>query len=354
MPLEITLVGGATAVLDFDGLRVLTDPTFDPPKDYPQVQYPITLVKTAGPAFTPEEIAPIHLVLASHDHEDNLDNSGRAFLAAAPLAFTTPEVASQFNEQVEGLDDYQTVTVSMPDGRQMSITAVPARHGPEGIWQAIGPVIGFVLSCPDLPTVYISGDNSSLEIVDEIQKKCGPIDVAVLFAGGAGFEEIADGAFITLSNENVLEAAKILDTAVIVPIHTDSWAHFRQRSSQLRELFEANHLRDRLIALEPGESSKLPTRRLSKASDLGQFPSPGIRFALPPAADPVAASFQNQARQLGIDLDHFAGPASFMPTGPVQAADASTGGLTGEPQRRPQVAGQDPVNRGDVLRQVGR
>ena len=193
MALSITLVGGPTAVLDIDGFRIVTDPTFDPPRAYPQPGMGFSLIKTAGPALTPEDIAPVHLVLASHDHEDNLDHAGREFLAASPLAFTTHAVAAGFGDHVTGLNEYESSTVVLPGGGKLAVTAVPAHHGPEGVRQVSGPVAGFVLSGVGVPTIYISGDNSDVELVQDIQQKCGPIDVAVLFAGGAGFEQLARG-----------------------------------------------------------------------------------------------------------------------------------------------------------------
>ena len=35
----LTLIGGPTVLIEFDGLRLLTDPTFDPPVDYQGVDY---------------------------------------------------------------------------------------------------------------------------------------------------------------------------------------------------------------------------------------------------------------------------------------------------------------------------
>jgi L-ascorbate metabolism protein UlaG (beta-lactamase superfamily) len=256
--LTVTLVGGPTAVLDLDGFRIVTDPTFDPPGQYRQEGAPITLVKTAGPALSPEEIAPVHLVLASHEHDDNLDRTGRMFLASSARAFTTPDAAARFGEHVTGLADYESATVTRPDGNPLTVTAVPARHGPEAVLQQSGQVAGFVLSGEDCPRIYVSGDNASVEVVAEIQEKCGPIDVAVLFAGGAGFKELADGADLTLGNDAALAVSKILSRAVIVPIHADSWAHFRQTTAQMRELFEANGHGDKLLVLSPGETATVP------------------------------------------------------------------------------------------------
>ena len=51
MALRIQLVGGPTAVIDVDGLRLVTDPTFDPPGSYQRPGGP-ELVKLAAPALT--------------------------------------------------------------------------------------------------------------------------------------------------------------------------------------------------------------------------------------------------------------------------------------------------------------
>lgn len=71
----ITYVGGPTAVLSIDGVRFITDPTFDPAGgDY--ASGVISLHKTAGPALLPAQLGPFDVALVSHDqHPDNLDHS---------------------------------------------------------------------------------------------------------------------------------------------------------------------------------------------------------------------------------------------------------------------------------------
>lgn len=254
MSTKVTLVGGPTAVLDLAGLRIITDPTFDPPQVY---HHPIAgdVVKTTGPAFTPEELGTIDIALASHEHIDNLDMAGREFLHTVPHVFTTTEVADQFGDNVTGLTEHTSQTVPLPQGGELTITAVPAKHGPEGTWQALAPVIGFILTGPGVPRVYVSGDNSQVEVVSEIAEKYGPIDIAVLFVGGAKFDVIAEGSYITLSNERALEAAKILGAKKVIAVHEDSWQHFSQNAQEIRDVFEADGLGDTIIALKPGESA---------------------------------------------------------------------------------------------------
>src|SRR6478735_8973476 len=63
--LQITLIGGPTALIEIGGFRLLTDPTFDPPGDY---QLPhVTLTKLGLPALSADQVGPVDAVLLSHD-----------------------------------------------------------------------------------------------------------------------------------------------------------------------------------------------------------------------------------------------------------------------------------------------
>src|SRR5690242_440024 len=81
-------LGGPTALLELGGLRLLTDPTFDPPGDYPVGSR--ALRKTIGAVMTPDQAGPVDAVLLSHDqHPDNLDGQGRSYLGSVPLVLST-------------------------------------------------------------------------------------------------------------------------------------------------------------------------------------------------------------------------------------------------------------------------
>jgi L-ascorbate metabolism protein UlaG (beta-lactamase superfamily) len=142
------VVGGPTTVLDLGGLRIVTDSTFDPPGPHGY------LTKTAGPAVADDQLGRVDLVLVSHDnHPDNLDDSGRALAIAAPLLLTTPSGSGRLGHPAVGLVPWTSHTLDRPDGGELTVTAVPAVHGPEdGERDPDGfvncEVIGFVLSGP--------------------------------------------------------------------------------------------------------------------------------------------------------------------------------------------------------------
>lgn len=260
MTIRFTLVGGPTAVLEIGGLRIITDPTFDEPQTFtgPGTEPTNGITKTTAPALGPGEIGSIDIALVSHDHHiDNLDISGREFLKGVPIVFTTPAGALRLGEGAVGLNDYGSVQVPLPSGGEMTVTGVPAHHGPEGVHQMAGPVVGFVLSGEDLPTVYISGDNSNLELVRDIANTFPNIDMAVLFVGGASFEEIAGGVLLTMSNADAVEIAGIMDSAIVVPVHADGWAHLSQNANQLRDAFREAGIESRAVVVEPGATADL-------------------------------------------------------------------------------------------------
>jgi hypothetical protein len=135
--------GGPTALIEFGGLRLQTDPTLDPPGAYPPSPRGTVLVKTARRGTTPAELGAVDVVLLSHDeHTDNLDIDGRAFLLDIPLTLTTRGGADGLGGSARGLAAWESVAVSRPMGGTVTITAVPARHGPVGAEAVLGEVVG--------------------------------------------------------------------------------------------------------------------------------------------------------------------------------------------------------------------
>ncbi|MEU4093238.1 MBL fold metallo-hydrolase [Streptomyces sp. NPDC026673] len=241
--------GGPTALFEYGGLRFLTDPTFDGPGDYGRPGRPV-LTKTAPSTGTPAELGPIDAVLLSHDeHPDNLDTSGRDLLADVPLTLTTPGGGERLGPKAKGLADWETVELERPGGGTVTVTGVPAIHGPgprEEVEPFTGQVVGFVLTGEGLPTVYVSGDNASLGAVREIAERFAPVDTAILFAGAPRFAALFDGNLIVLDSAQAAEAARILDARRVVPVHHDSWAHFTEGREDIEAAFTAAGLADRL------------------------------------------------------------------------------------------------------------
>lgn len=250
--LAVTYLGGPTVLLEYAGLRILTDPTFDPPGVYGDPNPDETpLVKTAGPALALAQIEPVDAILLSHhEHPDNLDAAGRALVDSGIPTFTTPyAVAGLDLPSVTGLDAWATTTLDAPGG-PITVIAAPARHAPPGHEDWIGPVTGFVLEAPGIPSLYVSGDNMSLDCVDEVAARFAPVGLAVLFAGAARVPEV--DAILTLSSADAVAATRMLGARAVVGVHTEDWEHFSESRADLEAAFAAAGMSDLLVATPRG------------------------------------------------------------------------------------------------------
>ncbi|MGN6168864.1 MAG: MBL fold metallo-hydrolase [Solirubrobacteraceae bacterium] len=249
--LGIQLVGGSTAILEYGGVRWLTDPALSPPGEYGG------LTKLTGPAFDITEHGPIDVVLLSHHHHsDNLDPAGQAFLPSAKRVLSTTKAAEELGGNVVGMDPWSEVEIESPPGGIVKVTAVYAQHGPDGSDDIQGPVLGFVLSAADSDTVYVSGDNASRGVVRRIVENTGELPIAILNAGAVQLSKF-DGAYLTLSADHAADVARIVGARVVIPLHFEGWAHFTQGANELEAAFSGNGIRDRLLMLERGQRAEV-------------------------------------------------------------------------------------------------
>jgi len=247
---EITYIGGPTAIISIAGLRFLTDPTFDVPGRYRSGS--LLLEKTEGPAIPVGDIGRIDAVLLSHDqHADNFDPAGRT-LAERLVTLTTRVGSQRLTHQSIGLDPWQSHELVAPNGMHIRLTATPARHGPAGIEPLSGDVIGFVISSTDPPRdlVYVTGDTVWFGGTAEVAKRFVP-SVVLAFAGAARTR----GPFhLTMDTNDVVEAAAAFPDAAVVPIHHAGWKHFSQSQDDLVNTFAVVNMADRLRPVTAGQT----------------------------------------------------------------------------------------------------
>ena len=255
LPLHMTYVGGPTALLEFGGVRLLTDPTFDAAgAEYRAAAY--VLRKTQGPAVAPDSLGRIDVVLLSHDqHFDNLDASGRQLLSRVGRVLTTEAGAGRLGPPAQGLAPWQSVEISAPDQRKLRVTAIPARHGPAHLDR--GPVIGFVLTYSNAPDygVYVSGDTVWYEDLCKVSRRFS-ISVAILFMGAARVAAVGPWHLTFTATEGV-EAARAFKDAMIVPLHFEGWEHFSESRDEIQAAFREAGLESRLRWLERGHATDL-------------------------------------------------------------------------------------------------
>jgi L-ascorbate metabolism protein UlaG (beta-lactamase superfamily) len=248
-PLAVTWHGHATALLELDGARILTDPLlYD--RAGPLVRIARSVDADAGSA--------IDAVLLSHLHADHADVRSLRRLDPATLVLAPRGAGSWLARH--GLRNARELSPGdRADVGTVGVTATDAVHG-DRRWR-FGPradPIGFVVSGSQ--SCYFAGDT---DLFPGMSQMAGRIDLALLPIAGWG-PTVGAGH---LDPKRAAVAASLIAPGVAVPIHWGTlalWAPGRRRvdlSRPAREFVERMAERAPSVevrVLEPGERTELP------------------------------------------------------------------------------------------------
>jgi L-ascorbate metabolism protein UlaG (beta-lactamase superfamily) len=255
---SLTYIGGPTALIEIGGMRLLTDPTFDPPGSHYNFGLPfVGSTKIEGPAVGLDALGKIEAVLLSHDqHQDNLDAGGRDALNRAARVLTTTAGARRLGGNADGFRPWESTVLGDAGGR-ITVTATPARHGVPGISLLSGPAIGFMLEWAGQQhgALYVSGDTVYFGGIDRIARRF-QVSVAMIHFGGVRFA-VSGPARYTFNAAEGLRAAKTLRATTVVPIHFEGWSHMRTPRSEIDATFATAGMAETLRWPTPGHALDL-------------------------------------------------------------------------------------------------
>jgi L-ascorbate metabolism protein UlaG (beta-lactamase superfamily) len=227
--IRITHIGGPTALIEVGGWRLLTDPTFDPPGRKYSFGLGTSSRKLTAASVRPEQLGQIDAVLLSHDqHDDNLDDAGRALLPAVGTVVTTVPGAKRLGGNARGLAAWETTRLEAPGKAPIEITATPCRHGPPLSHALVGEVIGFALAWEEQAdgVLWISGDTVLYDGVREVASRLR-VDTAIVHLGGVRFP-VSGPLRYTMTAAEAVELCGELKPGTVIPIHYEGWKHFRE------------------------------------------------------------------------------------------------------------------------------
>jgi L-ascorbate metabolism protein UlaG (beta-lactamase superfamily) len=237
---RLTHIGGPTVLVEVAGLRLLTDPTFDPAGRRYRFGWGTGSTKLTGPAVPAAGLGPIDAVLLTHDHhEDNLDAEGRALLPDAGVVVTTAAGARRLGGKARGLEPWQTSRIDTPSGAALEITATPCRHGPRLSRPIVGDVVGFALRTAGSArtALWVSGDTELYDGVREVARRL-TVDVALLHLGGVQFPVTGPLRYTMTAREAVALCGE-LRPRVAIPVHYEGWKHFHEGREAVEREFAA-------------------------------------------------------------------------------------------------------------------
>jgi len=217
--LRVRWLGHATALLEVDGRRLLTDPVFS------RNASPGPLFGVARffePPLPLGALPDVDAVLLTHDHYDHLDYAtvrqlaGRVPRWIAPLGVGAHlERWGVAPERITELDWWDAADVA-----GVTVTATPSRHfsgrGLTGrdttLW------CGYAVA-GSAGRVYLTGDGGMQPQFAEVGERLGPFDVTLAEAGAYH----ADWADIHLGPEQAVAAVRAARGGLMLPVH---WGTF--------------------------------------------------------------------------------------------------------------------------------
>ena len=262
---SLTFIGNATTLLRLNGVTLLTDPSFLHAGDHVHVGYGLFAKRLLEPALQLADLPRLDAVLLSHLHGDHWDPPAERGLDHALPLVTTRQAAEALAgrgfSRTYGLDHWDAVALDKPGGGGLTITAVPAQHGPKPVAALLPATNGHVLDVPRAGVrplrVYISGDTLVHDALREIPRRLPGIDVAVLHLGGTRIPSPKLGVLVTLDAAGGVEAVRIVDPATVVPIHTDDWNLFSEGLDAFVAAMRAAGLAEKLRVVGRGETMDL-------------------------------------------------------------------------------------------------
>ncbi|KAI1300490.1 Metallo-hydrolase/oxidoreductase [Xylaria venustula] len=220
---SVYFIGNATIIIEWQGLRILTDPNFLHAGDHVHLGPGVSAQRLKDPAVDLEELPPVDLVLLSHYHEDHFDRMVEERLSRDLLVVTTPHAkgcltsAARYTgsgedggpfRAVHDVDNFESLMLHLDGSEQghadrggkvptVKITGMPGKHVPPGplaaannLLGAVPPTNGWLLEMAWSPAsgneeeakgtdpqwidpgyrIYISGDTLFVDELREIPK----------------------------------------------------------------------------------------------------------------------------------------------------------------------------------------
>ncbi len=252
MSLAVTWGGHATALIELDGVRLLTDPL---------LRDRVGPLRRIAPPVRPQLSERIDAVMLSHLHADHADLGSLRELAAPTVVFAPKGAARWLARHGVG----NVTELSPGEEAQLGsvrIIATAARHArrrwPLGVE---AEPLGFIASGSQ--GLYFAGDT---DLFAEMSELAGSVDLALLPIAGWG-PTLGPGH---LDPERAVKAAARIAARLVVPIHWGTFAigwpmgrkiDHRQPAQQFAALMARELPEVEVRVLAPGERTELSRDR---------------------------------------------------------------------------------------------
>ncbi|KAI5459703.1 beta-lactamase superfamily domain-containing protein [Mariannaea sp. PMI_226] len=283
---SVQFIGTATTIIEWKGIRMLTDPNFLHAGDHVHLGPGVYARRRTDPAIELADLPGLDFVLLSHYHEDHFDKLVEESLNRDFLIITTPHAKKCLTSKddpfrnVIALDFFDNINIQKrrDSGHILqpfiNITGMPGKHVPPGalnvlneIIQAVPPTNGWMLEFgyqdkePGSAShvgyrMYITGDTLLVDELKEIPKwlRSERIDLMLIHLGGTTIPGPSTPLLmVTMDAKQGVEMMKMMDADTTIPIHCDDYDLMLSSLDDFKAAVRDAGMEDRVVYLDRGE-----------------------------------------------------------------------------------------------------
>ncbi len=233
-------LGHATYFLQYDGVRIVTDPVLVNSSPVSFINKPFK----GTDIYTPDDLPELDYVIITHDHWDHLDYhtikeiKGRTNKFIVPLGIGEHlEYWGVESDKIVELDWYQDAVLQ----NNFKITSLPSRHYSGRKFKKDGTLwCGYMLQIDNI-NLYLSGDGGYGSHIADIASRFPQIDWAILENG----QYDNQWRYIHFVPEDLLTVIEELKPQRFVTSHNSKYAMARHDwDNPLKTIYDASKLKN--------------------------------------------------------------------------------------------------------------